>query len=309
MRLALSPLLTLTLLTMLGGAAMAALPGALPNAWLADAMLTGAALLAAIALTLLWRQYRLRDELAELRAQLASERSLRGGAEQALVETHAHLCRLTQHQQGIRDAERRRIGRDIHDDLGQHLLALKMDVGTLHALPGCGGAVLGPRLTQLEQRIDLAVRSLRVVINDLRPVALEDGLRCALTRQLDDFSRLSGIACSLQADVEALGAAEACGAEAVLYRIMQEALANVARHAGASSVSVALSRRPQRLAMAVSDNGVGLPPAVAAGAGCGLPGMKERVASAGGRVKIISQPGRGTTVLVSMPLTPARSGA
>ncbi|WP_295991754.1 sensor histidine kinase [Rugamonas sp.] len=290
---------------------LAALPWPPPTmaGWRLDAMLGGAALLAALAFTLLWRQYRLRDALAASRAQLAGERGLRDRAEQVLVETHTRLCRMAARQHGAREAERRRIGRDIHDDLGQQLLALKMDVDTLRAIPCDGGAALPPRLARLEQRIDLAVRSLRVVINDLRPAALEDGLGGALARQLDDFSRLSGIACVLQADGEALGAALACGAGTMLYRVMQEALANVARHAGASKVSVALSRRPRRLALTVSDNGVGWaaghPSRRPPGHGCGLPGMRERVASAGGWMKVLSRPGRGTTVLICVPLAPA----
>lgn len=302
MKLLLSPLLTLTVLA---GALLAAAPA--PASWRVDAMLAGAALLAAIALWLLWRHYRLRETLAELNTELLRERTLRGGAEQALIDTHANLCRLAAQQCAVQEAERCRIARDIHDDLGQHLLTLKMDITTLHA--GLGGAsTAGPlnqRLSQLDQRIDLTVRSLRAVINDLRPAVLNDGLHGALSLHLADFSRISGIRCELMADAAALDAAEGCGAETMIYRVVQEALANVARHARASSVSVALSRQPLRLAMTVSDNGVGLPVPAGARSGRGLDGMHERVNGAGGRLEILSAPGRGTTLLISVPLTAA----
>jgi len=303
MRLLLSPMLTLTILA---GALLATAPAL--ASWRVDAMLAGATLLAAIALWLAWRHYRLRVALAESQTQLARERTLRGGAEQALIDTHANLCRLAAQQAGAQESERRRIARDIHDDLGQHLLTLKMDITTLHA----GAAAHSPpspldeRLGQLAQRIDLAVRSLRAIINDLRPAALHEGLGGALSHHLADFARLSGIRCELMADSDALCAAEDCGAETMIYRVVQEALANVARHARASSVSVALSRQPQRLAMTVSDNGVGLAAAAGGGrSGRGLDGMHERVNDAGGRLEILSAPGRGTTLLISVPLIAA----
>src|SRR5471030_1025244 len=121
MRLLLSPMLTLTILA---GAMLATPPTPTPAsmAWRVEAMMAGATLLAGIALWLAWRHYRLRETLAELHTQLARERALRGGAEQALIDTHANLCRLAAQQSAIQEAERRRIARDIHDDLGQHLL-------------------------------------------------------------------------------------------------------------------------------------------------------------------------------------------
>src|SRR5471030_3006637 len=310
MRLLPPTMLPMTILAgaILSGAMLATPPLSAPMAWRVEAMMAGAALLAAVALWLAWRHYRLRVTVAELHTELTRERALRGGAEQALIDTHASLCRLAAQQGDVQNAERRRIARDIHDDLGQHLLTLKMDIATLQA----GAAIqtlanpLDERLGQLGQRIDLAVRSLRAIINDLRPAALNEGLGGALTHHLADFARLSGIRCELMADADALCAARDCGADTMIYRVVQEALANVARHARASSVSVALSRQPQRLAMTVSDNGVGLP--VAAGAsrcGRGLDGMQERVSGAGGRLEILSAPGRGTTLLISVPLAAA----
>src|SRR5476649_1852116 len=296
MRLLPPTMLPLTILAgaILSGAMLATPPLSAPMAWRVEAMMAGAALLAAVALWLAWRHYRLRVTVAELHTELTRERALRGGAEQALIDTHASLCRLAAQQGEVQNAERRRIARDIHDDLGQHLLTLKMDIATLQA----GAAIqtlanpLDERLGQLGQRIDLAV--------------LNEGLGRALTHHLADFARLSGIRCELMADADALCAARDCGADTMIYRVVQEALANVARHARASSVSVALSRQPQRLAMTVSDNGVGLP--VAAGAsrcGRGLDGMQERVSGAGGRLEILSAPGRGTTLLISVPLEAA----
>src|SRR5471032_2974548 len=197
MRLLPPTMLPLTILAgaILSGAMLATPPLSAPMAWRVEAMMAGAALLAAVALWLAWRHYRLRVTVAELHTELTRERALRGGAEQALIDTHASLCRLAAQQGEVQNAERRRIARDIHDDLGQHLLTLKMDIATLQA----GAAIqtlanpLDERLGQLGQRIDLAVRSLRAIINDLRPAVLNEGLGRALTHPLPDFARLSGI--------------------------------------------------------------------------------------------------------------------
>lgn len=298
------PLILLAgLLVLLAVAAQQALTQAAPATWPtslhADLMAIGALALAAIAAILLWRQYRLSQTLATLQAQLASERSLRAGAEQALIETNANLCRLALQQEQVQHNERQRIARDIHDDLGQHLLSLTIDICALQTdatLPG----ELRRHLRQIEQHVRLTIASLRDIIQNLRPASLDAGLRLAIERQLADFKRLSGIACELLADDTVFAAAPDAQRDGVLYRVLQEALANIVRHAQASAVKVTLHRQPGCLSMSVSDNGVGLP-AGSARPGCGLLGIEERVRQAGGRFHVASQPGVGTVLTMSLP--------
>lgn len=253
-------------------------------------------LLAALA----WRHWRRFDTLAGLQRQLAQERSLRAGAEQALLDTHARLCQLVALQDGVKENERRRIGRDIHDDLGQNLLALKIDISMLQ-LGSAGQAPLQQRLALVANNIDLTIQSLRCIINDLRPTALEAGLKAAVERQLHEFTRISGIDCELAADADVYEAGARGELDTMVFRVLQESLSNIARHANASAVKIALRRDAGGLTLTVRDNGVGMPAGQAV-RGCGLLGIKDRVAAAGGRFVIDSLPGQGTALSLSIPL-------
>jgi signal transduction histidine kinase len=242
---------------------------------------------------------------ARLSAELARERARRAQAERALRDTQVSLTHLAAERRSTRDAERHRIGRDIHDDLGQHLLALQLDIGSLH-----NNGQLPPGLRQqtahIERHIHLTIRSLRTVINDLRPAALDGGLGNAAQRQLDDIARLSGLRCELRTvglDGQAAGATENA-----LFRLLQEALSNVVRHARASLVEVTLAREASGFRLAVRDDGIGLA-ASEAPRGMGLTGMADRVAAAGGRMTLDSRPGQGTTVAITLPLVAARRDA
>jgi signal transduction histidine kinase len=242
------------------------------------------------------------DSLHELRIQLALEHKARVLAEQALADTHGVLCKLVRQQDTVRDSERGRIARDIHDDLGQNLLALRIDLSLLQVATNGIHAAIHQKVGGMIINLDLAIRSLRGVINDLRPLALEEGLRPAMVRQLSEFSRLNGIPYQFEV---APGACEAVprdsGLDAMLYRVLQEALSNVARHARASEVRVVLGRRGDRLTMRVHDNGVGLPAGLAC-SGCGLAGMRQRVGALGGALAIENQPAGGTVLSLSAPL-------
>ena len=272
------------------------------------AVLLGAVALALILALLLacwWR--RAGDaaaRCARLAAELQRERAHRIQAEQALSDTRASLSHLACERRGTREAERHRIGRDLHDDLGQHLLALQLDIGSLHnsaQLP----AALRQHTARIERHIGLTVRSLRAVINDLRPAALDIGLGPAAQRQLDDIARLAGLRCELRtAGLDRQAASSPAGAaENVLFRLLQEALSNVVRHARASAVHVTLARESGGFMLAVRDDGVGLGSPTAR-QGTGLTGMADRVAAAGGRMTLDSQPGQGTTVSITLPDAP-----
>ncbi|WP_343731604.1 ATP-binding protein [Duganella sp.] len=223
-------------------------------------------------------------------------------ARRALAEARRQIQRLCASQQALRDDDRRRIARDLHDDLGQHLLALGYDLRALGARhPG-----LRQPLEQLQERIQYATRAMRAIIQDLPAEALQHGLEGAVQQQIDQFSRLSGIRCRLDAEPAAFAASApgAVGIEAVLYRVLQESLSNIVRHAQASEVCVGLCRHQHCLSLTVRDNGVGLPQP-AARRGSGLRGIAQRVSEAGGRLDIASAPGAGTALTMSFPIQPS----
>ena len=234
---------------------------------------TCALLLGAAALTLLWRCRSLARALRLARSMPAA----------LLLE------------------ERHRLASDIHDDLGQNLLTLKIELCALQTLPGLPHAARR-QLATLLAHTDASVRSMRNIINGLRPVGLEQGLRCAVERQLTEFSRISGIHYQLESSL--YGSDAACAADTTVFRVLQESLSNIARHAGATEVRIALCRNAHELSMTVRDNGVGMPGGPPRN-GCGLLGIEHRVAAAGGCFVLASAPGQGTALTISVPTAPA----
>ncbi len=169
-----------------------------------------------------------------------------------------------------------------------------LQLGTSSSQP-----MLRNKLSTMLEHLDGAIVSLRSIINNLRPAALCDGLQAAVVRQLCEFTRLNNITHSLRATPDAFeGSGEL---DPVIFRILQEALSNIARHAQATDVAVTLVRQRDQFLLKISDNGVGLP-ASASPHGCGLHGMRERAASVGGQFDVYSRPGAGTLIKLSIPL-------
>lgn len=258
-----------------------------------------ACLLAFIVLLLLHQQWRQHKQLNTLRQQLQQERAQRRQAEHCLIDTRTQLCQALADQDRVRDAERQRIGRDLHDDLGQQLLALTMEICALAA----SHPQLKSPLNELDAHVRQAVRSLRQILKDLAPESIEPGLRAAVEMQLSRFSKLSGIQCQLTADAQAFAAGADVRFQAMLFRLLQESLSNVARHAQASAVQVALCRQGGALSLTVRDNGVGLPEHVQQRPSY-LAAIRQRVTAAGGQLHIASTPGAGTALSMSFPLEP-----
>jgi signal transduction histidine kinase len=253
---------------------------------------------------LLKRHLRLDDQLADQQAQLAVERHARMTAERQLAATHGTLCKLARQQEKVRETERQRIGRDIHDDLGQNLLTLKIDLSLLHVSTTGAHPLITQKVDCMMGNLDLTIQSLRAVINDLRPQALEDGLGPAIAWQLGEFSRMHGIRSALRAEPGVFDYPADPERDAVVFRILQESLSNVARHAHATEVAVTLQRCGGVLTLTVHDNGIGMAPG-ARGQGSGVPGMRERAAAIGGRFAIESAPGCGTLLRLSFPVPQA----
>ena len=219
--------------------------------------------------------------------------------EDALQYSREMLRHLVSHQERVREDERKRIARELHDDLGQTLLALRIDVSMLHDRTR--------KHTRLNERVQLALghidatmKAVRAAINNLRPTVLDLGLNAAIEWQVKDFQRRSGISCMLEMEDDiALDDNRATA----LFRILQESLNNVIRHAQASSVRITLTSAGGRLYMQIADNGIGIYPDCRRKANSfGLVGIEERIIALGGELDIQSNVFSGTTLTVSIPL-------
>lgn len=217
---------------------------------------------------------------------------------QELQRSRQALRRLSASIVEGREADRRRIARELHDELGQGLSTLKLDLSALvdDALPERHRARARRMLAQLDELM-AAVRRIAV---DLRPQMLDDlGLSAAIEWLVQDFARRTGLQCTMQLDE--IGALEDQAGTA-LYRMVQEALTNVLRHARASEVRVELRRENDHVWVSVRDNGVGLAAGVAAHDGqFGLLGMRERADMLGGQFQLESLDRGGTCVRMQLP--------
>jgi two-component system, NarL family, sensor histidine kinase UhpB len=227
-------------------------------------------------------------------------------ADAEIERSHAQLRDLAATMHGVREAEQTRIARELHDELGQALTALKMDVDLLEHLSPPGRADLLERTAAMRGLLDFTVQTTRRISADLRPLVLDDlGLSAAaewLVQQLRQRARLD---CKLAID-PSLGDLEEPYAS-VIFRVMQESLTNVAKHARASRVELRLEREGDWAVLTVRDDGVGMGPHdESKPRSFGLRGIRERVLVVGGEVRIVSPPGRGTTLVVRVPL---RAGA
>ncbi len=202
------------------------------------------------------------------------------------------------------EAERRRIAREIHDQLGQMLTALKIDMTRLRKrlASKTRPEALVPEVDSMAALVDATLAAARRIAAELRPRVLDDlGLSAAIEWQARDFESRTGVRTRISIPQEDLGVAEP--AATAVYRICQEVLTNIARHAGATVVDVRLSRSGDLLELEVRDNGRGLPPETSRRpASLGLLGMRERAALAGGDIGFDASPGRGTTVTLKIPI-------
>lgn len=242
-------------------------------------------------------------ELQEQRRQDLEHINERRLAEQALRQSQEELRQLASYQERIKEDERKRIAREIHDELGQNLLALRIDVAILHARTGATHPKLNKKVHAVLEHIDSTMKAMRAIINNLRPTVLDLGLSAAIEWQVKEFQRRTGIACELvMADKELVVDDNRATA---LFRILQESLNNVFRHARATRARIEVSRSDGRLYMSVSDNGVGIFPGCRRKANSfGLVGIKERISTLGGDFKIDTGERIGTSLTVSIPLAP-----
>ena len=237
---------------------------------------------------------------ALLRAVEANETRLaRRLADHELGQSKQRLRELAQHLQTSVEAERAAIAREIHDDVGGSLTALNFELAWI-ARHSDSPAVRQRAASALET-VAHAIEASQRVMHNLRPAILEQGLVAALQWMSSRFERRTGVACRFHADRDALELPP--GVPLVAYRTAQEALTNVTKHAGATRVAIDLTLAAGTLTLEISDNGRGLSSAdLAKARSFGIRGLHERAGTVGGWVDLSSAPGRGTTLILSVPL-------
>jgi PAS domain S-box-containing protein len=228
-------------------------------------------------------------------------------AEEDLRTSQEQLRALSAHLQIVREEERTGLARELHDELGQALTALKMDLALIQ------GRVLSDdvdtrkaaleKIATASEVADGMIQTIRRISSELRPGMLDDlGLLPSIEWLAQDFSQRTGIACRLLSEIDSLAPDRA--RSTAVFRILQETLTNVARHSGATEVSVRLGEAGGALGLEVHDNGKGFRPAVLNdSSSLGLIGMRERAGSVGGSIEFVSGPGEGVTMRLRVPLS------
>lgn len=224
-------------------------------------------------------------------------------AETELSYSYERLRALAAKLEEVREEERTGLARELHDQLGQALTALKYALARLTGPLVEKDASLGPEVKAITTQMDTMVKTVRRIATELRPGVLDSlGLAASIEWQAREFRKRMGIPCTVDAPERRLPLTPA--QSTALFRVFQETLTNVARHARAQHVAVKLEATPDWLTLRVHDDGRGIQRAEVAGTGSlGLLGMRERVELLGGNFDIRGEPGDGTTVTVSIPFT------
>ena len=257
---------------------------------------------------LLWRALVLGVVVAlifVIRLRVLEERSDR--QKHAAQEAERHLRELSQQLVAAQEEERRKLSRELHDHVGQMLTALRMELGRVDRISGghsrpfdSAQGKLEAAVAECRQLVDEMVRIVRDLALGLRPSMLDDiGLQPALEWQARDFSRRYGV----PVDLEVAGDLDTLTDQhrTCVYRVVQEALTNTIRHARARRVVIHVNAGQERLALSVTDDGVGVDPSVRR-SGFGLRGIEERVRELNGTVEMQSAAGRGSTLMIELPL-------
>jgi two-component system sensor histidine kinase UhpB len=227
--------------------------------------------------------------------------------QQQTLRSRARLAELTDHIEQVKEQERARIAREIHDDLGGNLTAIKMALSMLSSRLPPDQPNLLEKAAYLDDLVDRTIEAVHRISLDLRPSTLDLGIVAALEWQAREFEKGSGIACIFRSAERASDLERELDPDhaAALFRIFQEALTNVAKHAGATRVTVTLRRQRQHLTLAICDNGRGIAPADRLKpASFGLRGMSERARALGGTLTLSAAPGGGTMVAIKIRLAP-----
>ena len=241
---------------------------------------------------------------ASLAIQNALAYEYRLSAEAELQESYERLRALAANLELVREEERTEIARELHDQLGQALTAMKFDLAWLTDRLVQKDATLAQKAKVVTAQMDAMIKTVRRIATELRPGMLDDlGLAASVEWLARDFEKRTGIVCAVNVSMPDLPVPRAHAL--ALFRIFQEALTNVARHAGAQLIEVSLKATPEVLTLEVHDDGRGIKAGEIAGLhSLGLLGMRERAQRLDGTFQIRSVPGDGTIITVSIPLKP-----
>jgi len=220
----------------------------------------------------------------------------------ALREREARIAQLSAHLLQVQEQERKRISRELHDETGQGLMVIRLYLGMLES--GIKSRMARTKIRETVSVVDRTIDGIRRIIARLSPLVLQElGLIAAIRKEAKDFASTTGVRArvAVPSDIGRL----APETEAAVYRVVQEALHNVAKHAQATSVSINMQRDNGCVRLLVEDDGVGFQPRFASssrGHSFGLAGIKERVGMLGGAVKLVSGKGKGTRLEVTVPV-------
>lgn len=222
--------------------------------------------------------------------------------DEELESSREQLRNLALHLQTAREGERVRIARDIHDELGQILSVFKLDLLWINKRLRSDQKPISGKIEEVSEMVDSAIDSVQRISSELRPTLLDDvGLVAGMEWQAGEFSKRTGIECNVSVEPEEIALDENMSVD--IFRIFQEALTNVVRHAEATRIDVSLKVENDRLDLEIQDNGRGIEEKDVSGSkSFGLMGMRERVYSWGGELRISGAQGKGTTLIVSVPI-------
>ena len=237
-------------------------------------------------------QTKLEDKVAERTEQLRH-------SEQELRDSRSRLQELAGFLQTVREEERTAIARELHDELGQALTALRIDLGWLNRQCSTLGSSVTTRASDAHALVERTIDALRRIAEGLRPGMLDVlGLAAALEHLCSQFAERTGIACELKLEPEEFDLDE--GPAITVFRLIQEALTNVARHARASQTEIEVRESDDNIHIDIRDNGIGLNPEQSR-QGFGLLGMRERVSMLGGWIDIASGASQGVHIVATLP--------
>jgi signal transduction histidine kinase len=217
----------------------------------------------------------------------------------ALREREQRIAELSGHLLRVQEEERKRISRELHDETGQALMVIRLYLGMMES--GVTGRNVRGKIRETVEVVDRTIEGIRRIIGKLSPLVLQElGLVAAIRKEAKDFARNTGVKARvlISDDVGRL----APGTEQAIYRVVQEALHNVAKHAQAKNVTVHLMREDRQVQMIVEDDGIGIQAkADSRDQSFGLAGIKERIAMLGGASRVISAKGKGTRIEINVP--------
>ncbi len=223
-------------------------------------------------------------------------------AEEMLRSSGEQLREFAAREEAVREEERARLAREIHDELGQSLTVLKLDLSWLRSKTFREQKAERQKLNVMMRHVDETIDRVRRIASALRPSILDDlGLAAAIEWQLSEYQERAGIRCHFESNTEKLDVKPEISA--AIFRVVQEAMTNVVRHAKASNVHVGMTSNGGILTMAIRDNGKGITAQQMSDLrSLGIAGMKERITRIGGQFNIKSRPGKGTRVEIEVPL-------